>query len=309
MNFFGLSFPIGRYFGIPVRIHILFILFAYRELAASADVLGAFVYLLILWLSILVHEFGHALVARWCDGHADEIILWPLGGLAFCRSIFNPTAHFLTAIGGPMVSLALYSTSYILMHFFPFLLAQIPYAFSICVLVNEVNGMLFFFNMIPAFPMDGGRILRDLLWYMVGVEKATSIAVWLTRMIAIATVPLVLFTESYWFSQEYMLLFFAYYIFVSATAEQEMLHYEGPVQYFSIRDRLKRGRRKKQFDAHVMQIIEESHQTAFHRCATCGKTELQSKDLVFRVAQDGNEYCLEHLPPKPGTTIASIKTT
>jgi Zn-dependent protease len=298
MNFFNYSFPIGKFVGINVRVHFLFLIFALGQISNFGNhwQIGV-LYLSVLWVSVLLHEFGHALVARWCDGVADEIILWPLGGLALCRPVFNPVAHLLTAIGGPFVSLVLFGISYVSLNQFGAWIPEGSLLEQILFYAYEVNLMLLTFNMIPAFPMDGGRILRDLLWLKFGVDKATSIAVGLTKIIVIASVPLVLMTHGWWFSQNYTLIILAFFMYSQAAMEQSMLHWEGRVQPFSIIERFKRKRRQNKFQESISQVVDVS----FHRCSFCGKTEHDSKELMFRVASDGHEYCLVHLPKKAGS--------
>src|SRR5262245_25492903 len=113
------SFPIGRLFGAAVRVHITLpvvllglFLKAQRDnakLAAPIEGMPAIagVVLGLLFLSILLHEFGHVFAARSVGGDCEEVMLWPLGGLAFCELPPAPRAHFLTALAGPMVNLAL----------------------------------------------------------------------------------------------------------------------------------------------------------------------------------------------------------
>src|SRR6266481_1265189 len=108
MDFFGYGIPLGRYFGINVRLHFTFLLFAYYRVMQFGNFAFGFAYVAGLYVCILLHEFGHALAARWCDGEANDILLWPLGGLAFVRPAFNPTAHLITTVAGPFVTLVLW---------------------------------------------------------------------------------------------------------------------------------------------------------------------------------------------------------
>src|SRR5579884_1384746 len=113
---FTWSFPIGYLFGITVRVHfvlpIMFIGLVWRATdpkwfpvagswADMAVILG------LMFLSVLLHEFGHCFAARRVDGDADEVLLWPLGGLARCDVPRTPWANFITALGGPMVNILL----------------------------------------------------------------------------------------------------------------------------------------------------------------------------------------------------------
>src|SRR6516162_2685303 len=108
------SFPIGRLFGIQIRVHILLpivFLGLLIRVAASKDfpIAGTWLDLSMvlgfLFLSILLHEFGHCFAARWVEGDATEILMWPLGGLASCDVPHTPRANFICVICGPLVNL------------------------------------------------------------------------------------------------------------------------------------------------------------------------------------------------------------
>ena len=102
------SFPIGQLFGITIRVHFampIFVLGMVGRQAMDKDApLGAWQdaawLMAFLFVSVLLHEFGHCFAARFMDGESDEVLLWPLGGLAFCRSLPNTAlAHFVFALG------------------------------------------------------------------------------------------------------------------------------------------------------------------------------------------------------------------
>jgi hypothetical protein len=153
-----------------------------------------------------------------------------------------------------------------------------------------INAMLLLFNLIPAFPMDGGRMMRDVLWHWLGVERATQVAVWLSRVIAgLGLVGGILL-------QNYQLALLAGFVLFLSSAEQAALAWHGPVQPFSILERWKRGARRRSFQQATGFIPDELPATPFHACVRCGRTELDSPDVVFRVSSDGHEYCAEHLP-------------
>ncbi len=291
MSFFGLSFPMGRFFGIEVRLHFTFFLYAFAMLRGYGEhmLVGALV-IFGLYLSVLLHEFGHALAARWCDGDADQIVLWPLGGLAMVRPLFNPTAHLITSAAGPFVSLLLWAIFFVANHLAHGWLATWPMVALLVREMADINAMLLLFNLIPAFPMDGGRILRDVLWHWVGVGRSAQVAVWLSRVIAGLGLVGGIFT------QNYQLAMLAGFVLFLSSAEQATLAWNGPVQPFSILERWKRGSRRRSFQQSTGFIPDERSATPFHGCVRCGRTELDAPDVVFRVSSDGHEYCAEHLP-------------
>lgn len=185
MNILGYSLPIGRVFGITIRVHVLLFLLLYYELSLQkGELLFALAVLLGTYFCILLHEFGHSLAARFGGGDSDEIILWPLGGLAWCRSVHHPMAHLITTAAGPLVTLIIWLV-------LAATAALVPetwldgYARWFVLALAFQNKRLLLFNLIPAFPMDGGRILHSLLWYRLGLGRAAHVVVIVSRCIAV----------------------------------------------------------------------------------------------------------------------------
>jgi Zn-dependent protease len=116
---FSWSLPLGRIFGITIRVHLLFLVFVlamWLRAATSKDFPpGAGLAMLVLmgltFLSVLLHELGHCYAARSVEGDATEVLLWPLGGLARCDVPNTPSANFLTALGGPAVNFLLFTVT------------------------------------------------------------------------------------------------------------------------------------------------------------------------------------------------------
>lgn len=140
-------------------------------------------------LSILLHEFGHATVGRLNGIGFDKIILHVLGGAAVMNSaIESPKAEFRMAIAGPLVSIFLGFTLLLLL---PLTLNGDQPTLSTLTIFNlcATNIILGIFNMIPAFPLDGGRVLRSILWqYNKDFIKSTKISVEIGRGFGIALV-------------------------------------------------------------------------------------------------------------------------
>lgn len=300
MDFFGTGIPLGRYFGINVRLHFTFLIYAYLRVMAYGSFWFGLVYVAGLYFCILLHEFGHALAARWCDGEANDILLWPLGGLAFVRPAFHPTAHLITTVAGPLVTLVLWGlfaglrfaleAAWGSVYFLPH---EQKMALYFIAAMEHLNRGLFMFNMIPAFPMDGGRILRDTLWHWLSAETATRIAIYLSRALAMAGAVYAIYQQEFW------LLMFPVFIFVQCLNEQQIVAAESAGTYqFSIRERLKRGQRQRAFRQAMRENNEQVATTTFHRCVTCGVTEIDDPAMDFRICDEcssGQEYCREHL--------------
>ena len=169
--------------------------------------------------SVLLHEFGHSFAARFCDGESDLIVLWPLGGLAYCRVPDSPMANFLTAAAGPVVSLGLWLGGEFLA---PMTNGWTNYCLAELAWLNK---WMFLFNLIPAWPMDGGRMLQAILWRGLGYWRATWFCVHLAIVLAIGMIIWVLVTSTT-MRQGMMLGSVAGFVLFSAWQQRQMLKYE-----------------------------------------------------------------------------------
>jgi Zn-dependent protease/predicted transcriptional regulator len=215
-------YRIGRFAGTDVKVHVTFLLvvgwwaaLGYAE-AGFAGALARALSLLAIFVCIVLHEFGHILVARRFGVRTPDVILLPIGGVARLERIpEEPKQELLIALGGPAVTLAIALLLYAglrlnsinadLMHFSengPFL-AQLA----------TLNIYLLLFNLIPAFPMDGGRVLRALLASRLGILRGTRIAASLGQMLAVVG-GLYGLTRS-----EPLLILVAFFVFLGANAE------------------------------------------------------------------------------------------
>jgi Zn-dependent protease len=194
------ALPVGRVAGIAIRVHLIFLIFVVIELLRGAGTSGTlgFTWTLTLLASlfaiVLLHEFGHCLACRFVGGEADEILMWPLGGLAFCRPPHTWQAHLVTAAGGPAVNVVICLAMGTLLFLFTgeFWGVAMPKLFDIGVgwahvsdspvlvfvyLTNWVSLVLLLFNLLPIYPLDGGRIVQALLWPRTGYSRSMRYAV------------------------------------------------------------------------------------------------------------------------------------
>jgi Zn-dependent protease/CBS domain-containing protein len=215
------SFPAGRFAGTTVRIHVTFLLllawiwldsyFASGTAAASR----ALVFIVAVFACVVAHEFGHVLVARLFGVHTPDITLYPFGGIARLNTMPQaPMQEFLIAIAGPVVNVII-AAALILVG--ARLTSTGVGAFSneqvdLASRVATANVILAVFNMIPAFPMDGGRVLRAALAAGLGFQRATRLAATIGHWFAIALALLGLFSNP-------MLIVIAIFIYFAASAE------------------------------------------------------------------------------------------
>ncbi|UCG15859.1 MAG: hypothetical protein JSV19_11245 [Phycisphaerales bacterium] len=198
------SFGAGRLFGIAIRIHMLFVLGAVvvfaRAFAGDGDVMRpspveTLGQISLLFLIVLLHEFGHCFGCRSTGGTAEEILMWPLGGLATVAPPHNPRAHLITALAGPAVNVAFCVVTAVVLILWtggnfgavpwnPFhLFRPLSYAgFDAwaaqkwLVVFFGLNMLILLFNLAPVFPLDGGRVLQALLWPRKGFHASMMLA-------------------------------------------------------------------------------------------------------------------------------------
>lgn len=133
---------------------------------------------LALFLIVLLHEFGHALACRQVGGTAGQIVLWPLGGVAYVNPPSRPGATLWSIAAGPLVNLALLPLLYVAVMLSRSLgwAQTMPDLFHLLRTVFYLDLVLLVFNMLPIYPLDGGQILRSLLWFVIGRARSLLVA-------------------------------------------------------------------------------------------------------------------------------------
>jgi Zn-dependent protease/CBS domain-containing protein len=219
------SFRIARVAGIDVKIHLTFLLllawigFAHFQQGGPEAAKQGILFILLLFGCVLLHEFGHALAARWFGIPTPDITLLPIGGVArLQRMPDKPWQELVVAIAGPLVNVVIAFGLIAVMG--PRLdlsnLDDIDKpGVAIMVKLAVVNIWLVLFNLIPAFPMDGGRILRSLLAMIIGHARATQIAAAVGQGMAFLFGFAGLFINP-------LLIFIALFVYLGASQEANM---------------------------------------------------------------------------------------
>jgi Zn-dependent protease len=228
------SIHAGTYWGIPVKIHwtfsLLFFLFIAFGWINGTERIALFSYALfvvLMFVCVILHEYGHALTARKYGIKTVDIIISPLGGIARLQKLPEKPLHeLLVAIAGPLVNLviALLLFLFALIFFTKDSFATpdeslefITSPQGFIALLIYINCILFVFNLVPAFPMDGGRILRAFLSMRFGKVKGTRYASIIGRILAIVFMLIGLST------QHFMLIFIGVFVFIMAKEENKQV--------------------------------------------------------------------------------------
>ena len=177
------SLRLFRVLGIDVYVHWAWIFVAIYEINyrgnAYSSVAWKIAEYLALFLIVLIHEFGHALACRQVGGTADQILLWPLGGVAYVSPPQRPGAMLWSIAAGPLVNVVLFFvfTFILIANHLPLTTKGLPDTEAFMVNLWKINFGLLIFNLMPVYPLDGGQILRSLLWFFVGPVRSMYVAV------------------------------------------------------------------------------------------------------------------------------------
>jgi Zn-dependent protease len=217
------TLSLGRIAGMRVELHVTFLIFL-GWIAISnglmtgnaAEALFAVVVMVLIFTCVLLHELGHALTARRYGIRTRDIILLPIGGVARLeRMPDRPLHELVVALAGPAVNVVIVSVL-LALGVRPPTMGRLDQA-GIPEILLVVNTVMVLFNLIPAFPMDGGRVLRALLAASMRYDRATRIASGVGQGIAL------LFGIAGLFTNHIMLVFVALFVFLAAAEERAMV--------------------------------------------------------------------------------------
>src|SRR5437870_4577391 len=178
----GGTIRLFKFSGIQVYLHFSWFIVAAYEYSRRAGVYTSPIWALweyiALFAIVLLHEFGHALACRQTGGLADRIVLWPLGGIAFVNPPRRPGAMLWSIAAGPLVNVALIPilavAGNLVLQSENSLAPTDAYRFITD--LRYINFWLLIFNMLPVFPLDGGQIVRALLWFPFGEIRSLQIS-------------------------------------------------------------------------------------------------------------------------------------
>lgn len=244
MNF-RYSLSLGRIAGIKVFVHWTFLILIgwivfinLRQGLSGIDLFWSILFVLTIFACVTAHELGHALAARRYHIKTRNITLLPIGGLAQLESIpEKPKEELVVALAGPLVNILIAGALY------PFVRLTTPDVEQLN--LNQLNHLNFLpslmavniwlamFNLIPAFPMDGGRVLRALLTFRMGRVKATRVASSVGQILALAFIFIGFFFNPF-------LIFIGLFIYLGAQSEASVAEAQSLLSGYTVHDALLR---------------------------------------------------------------------
>ncbi len=236
----GWSVHVATVSGIPIRLHFSF-LFLLALIAWNSPPnarVGGILLMLGVFLCVVLHELGHSVTAQRYGIGVAEIVLYPIGGIARMEKLPKPHQELWIALAGPAVNVVIAGILYVCLNAAGLLRpAELGQMGSANILANlmVINVSLAVFNMIPAFPMDGGRVLRALLALRMGEVRATEVAAGIGQMLAITAGFLVLMNYQTLGANGILYLFICFFVFVGAGQEAAMYRGKALVEGLSVR--------------------------------------------------------------------------
>ncbi|MDQ0346416.1 MULTISPECIES: site-2 protease family protein [Ancylobacter] len=233
------SLTVGYVYGTAVRIHVTFLLFlawiwvAYYQRGGAGAAWEGVAFVALLFLCVLLHEFGHIFAARRYGVKTPEVTLWPFGGIARLERIpEKPSEELVVALAGPAVNVVIAAVLLVFLggnvgveHIEAIENPQV----SLLAKLAAANIFLVVFNLIPAFPMDGGRVLRALLAMKMSHAQATQMAASIGQGLAIGLGVLGIFGNP-------MLIIIAVFVFLAASGEAGQVQMKQAAQGLLVED-------------------------------------------------------------------------
>lgn len=257
------SIPIIRVAGIQLRIHVTFLLLIGWIALGSGS---AVIFVLLLFLCVVLHEFGHALAAKSYGINTPDITLLPIGGVARLERIpEEPKQELVIAIAGPLVNVIIAACLYLVIgargHVAPQNAMQ---SGDMLIGLFQINVWLLLFNLLPAFPMDGGRVLRALLATRLTYARATQVAATVGQAFAFIFGIVGLFGIPGLFHANPFLIFIAFFVYIGASQEAALAQMRDVSRRFPVSSAMVREFRTLPATATLQEAVDALLATSQH---------------------------------------------
>ena len=259
------SLPVFRVAGIQLRIHITFLLliawlaFGYYAQGGSAVAASRVIFVLLLFLCVVLHEFGHAFAAKAFGINTPDITLLPIGGVARLeRMPEEPVQELIIAVAGPLVNVVIALGLFVVGGAQGLLNRSTVEGGGLIAQLLTINIMLVLFNLLPAFPMDGGRVLRALLATRMSYARATQVAATVGQGFAFIFGFLGLF----WLNP--FLMFIALFVYIGASQEAALAQMKDVSRRFPVSSAMVREFRTLTENASLQEAVDALLATSQH---------------------------------------------
>ncbi len=269
------SFKIGTAWGIPIELHLTFILLIAAVFILSYPAFYPFFLILFLFVFVFFHELAHSVVARHYGIKVRKIILYPIGGVSEIEEIPDkPSQEWRMAVSGPLMSLGLGAVLLGLGALItPEMLSSIS-SFSVTgnflLDLAILNFSLGLFNLIPAFPMDGGRVFRALLAERMKFSDATRYAVYIGKVFGIAMIIFGFIFQGY-----FLLILVGFFVYIGASEEGEQTIISTKLAGIRVRDVMREDFGFVNPQQNITEALEVMFKNRYHDA-------LVEKDGVFQ---------------------------
>lgn len=267
--FMGWSIPILRVSGIQLRIHITFLLLIVWVAIGSWS---SAVFVLLLFLCVVLHEFGHAIAAKGYGINTPDITLLPIGGVARLERIpEEPKQELVIAIAGPLVNVIIAACLYLVIGARGHVVAALQ-SEDMLVRIYLINLLLVLFNLLPAFPMDGGRVLRALLATRLTYARATQVAATVGQIFAFLFGIVGLFGIPGIYHANPFLIFIAFFVYLGASQEAALAQMRDVSRRFPVSSAMVREFRTLTESATLQDAVDALLATSQHDFPVLGNS-------------------------------------
>src|SRR5881409_3916958 len=267
----GWSLPIFRVAGIQLRIHITFLLliawlaFGYYAEGGSAAAASRVIFVLLLFLCVVLHEFGHAFAAKAFGINTPDITLLPIGGVARLeRMPEEPVQELIIAVAGPLVNVVIALGLFVACGSQALFNPSTVEGGGLIAQLLTINIVLVLFNLLPAFPMDGGRVLRALLATRLSYARATQVAATVGQAVAFFFGIIGLFGVPGIYNPNPFLIFIAFFVYIGASQEAALAQMRDVSRRFPVSSAMVREFRSLPESATLEEAVDALLATSQH---------------------------------------------
>jgi Zn-dependent protease/CBS domain-containing protein len=293
------SIKIASVWGIPIELHITFILLIAAVFVLAYPDLYLFYIILFLFAFVVVHELSHSLVARNYKIKVRKIVLYPIGGVSEIEEITEkPSVEWRMAVSGPLASFAIGS---VLLALYIIRTTTVPNILSIdftgdpALDLARLNLFLGAFNLLPAFPMDGGRVFRALLAERVSFTDATKYASFIGRLFGV-------FMAIFGILFNPWLIIIAVFVYIGASEEMEQTIVSTTMARVRVKDVMYPEAASVQPETTLAEAMEVMFKARYHDALVEKDGNLQGivtwSDIMKIKPEDRSRLKVEELPVK-----------